>query len=52
MNARPTDKGDPHGRSRRMLDILNRHRLKLAALLIGLALLILIAEGVLRGSAY
>jgi hypothetical protein len=35
-----------------MLDVLNRRRLKLAALLLGLALIILIAEAALRGSAY
>lgn len=52
MNARPTDHSDSQRRSRRMLDVLNRHRLKLAALLLGLALLILIAEAALRGSAY
>jgi len=52
MNPRPTDYSDPQGRSRRMLDVLNRRRLKLAALLLGLALIILIAEAALRGSAY
>lgn len=45
------DKG-PQNRSRRMLDVLNRHRLKLALLVAGLALLILVADSILKGSAY
>lgn len=52
MNPRPTGHGDSLGRSRRMLDVLNRRRLKLAALLLGLALIVLIAEAALKGSAY
>lgn len=39
-------------RSRRLFDLLNRHRLKLALLIVGLALLILLADSVLKGSAF
>lgn len=38
--------------ARRLFDIINRHRLKLAALIVGFALLILLADAVLKGSAY
>lgn len=38
--------------ARRLFETINRHRLKLAALIAGMAFLLLIADAVLKGSAY
>lgn len=36
----------------RLFDVLNRHRLKLGLLIVGMALMVLLADAILKGSAY
>lgn len=52
MDKRTLHDSEPDRRPRRLFDILNRHRLKLAALVVAMALLILLADVILKGAAY